>query len=267
VVRRLASKLRVSPDRAGFLSVSRAQLLKAQEQIMLPSPFFHLRDSQRRDPSFGITRFLPVHGDDVLPVPSLEAFASGAAHGIDLMIGTTSEEANIFFAPSGARDKISRFLAIFLTSRALPNARRALAAYGLNEAGARPGHVMTRAWTDLMFRAMARRTAELKGERTFVYEFDWRSPALGGQLGAAHAMELPFVFDTLACASGPRGLMGENPPQALADSIHALWVRFATDGTAPWPAFDGETRRVYSLTAQTAAHEPVMPAAAFLPQG
>jgi len=125
--------------------------------------------------------------------------------------------------------------------------------------------VLTRALTDLMFRAMTRRTAELHQGRSFVYEFDWRSPALGGQFGAAHAVELPFVFDTLAAASGENGLLGEAPPQALADSIHALWIRFATDGTAPWPPFDPVGRQVYSLTKQTAAHEPVMPAATFLP--
>jgi len=116
-----------------------------------------------------------------------------------------------------------------------------------------------------MFRAMTRRTAELHKGRSFVYEFEWRSPALGGEFGAAHALELPFVFDTLASASGERGLLGEAPPQALADSIHALWVQFATDGAAPWPEFDAVGRQVYSLTRQEAAHEPVMAAAAFLP--
>jgi para-nitrobenzyl esterase len=119
--------------------------------------------------------------------------------------------------------------------------------------------------TDLMFRWMTRRTAELHKGRSHVYEFDWRSPAIDGQLGAAHAVELPFVFDTLAAASGPRGLVGENAPQTLADSIHALWIRFATDGSLPWPEYDSTTRQVYSLTQGTAAHEAVMPAASFLP--
>ena len=119
--------------------------------------------------------------------------------------------------------------------------------------------------TDLMFRWMTRRTAELHRGRSYVYEFEWRSPAFGGQLGAAHAVELPFVFDTLGVASGPIGLLGEHPPQALADSIHALWVRFATDGSVPWPEYEPSTRLVYSLTRAAAAHEDVMPAAAFLP--
>ena len=29
---------------------------------------------------------------------------------------------------------------------------------------------------------------------TYVYLFDWESPAFGGVLGSCHALELPFVF-------------------------------------------------------------------------
>ncbi len=73
------------------------------------------------------------------------------------------------------------------------------------------------------------------------------------------------MFDTLATATGPQGLAGENPPQALADRVHRLWVRFATDGSLPWDEFNEETRQVYSLEKGAAFSEPVMPAAAFLP--
>jgi para-nitrobenzyl esterase len=232
---------------------------------MRPSLWLDMRDKDGRDPSFGITRFMPVHGDDVLPEPMIDALRNGAGRHIDLLIGTNSEEANLFVVPGDIRGKMRRWAAQFALGRALPKARDALRAYGLDRKGAKPGEVFGRALTDLMFRWMARRTAELHGGRAFVYEFDWRSPAFDGELGAAHAVELPYVFDTLACASGPRGLLGFAPPQSLADSIHALWIRFATDGTVPWPEYDPQSRLVYSLTRQTAEHEPVMPAAPYLP--
>src|SRR5690606_40255394 len=65
--------------------------------------------------------------------------------------------------------------------------------------------------------------------RSWMYEFAWHSPHLG--LGAAHAMEIPFVFDTL---NGPHAvdLTGTQPPQTLADTMHAAWVRFAQIGRA-----------------------------------
>jgi para-nitrobenzyl esterase len=265
VLKRVARRLRISPDRAGFLSISIEKLLAAQAWVMIPSLWLDLRDKDGRDPSFGITRFLPVHGDDVLPVPPLDALRSGAGQKIDLLIGATSEEANLFFVPGGIRDKLSRWAALFFLWRALPRAREALRAYGLGQKGEKPGYVLSRALTDLMFRSMVRRTAELHRGRSHVYEFDWRSPALGGQLGAAHAVELPFVFDTLASASGEKRLLGPEPPQELANSIHKLWIAFATDGTVPWPEYDPVDRQVYSLTQRSTICEPVLGAARFLP--
>jgi para-nitrobenzyl esterase len=96
-------------------------------------------------------------------------------------------------------------------------------------------------------------------------EFDWRSPALGGKLGAAHGIVVPFIFDTLPAATGPNKLLGLNPPQALADRYHGVWVRFVKGEAPAWPAFDAATRAVYSLTRGTAEHEPPMAAAAFVP--
>ncbi|RYH12867.1 MAG: carboxylesterase/lipase family protein, partial [Alphaproteobacteria bacterium] len=111
----------------------------------------------------------------------------------------------------------------------------------------------------------ARRFAEEHKGRTHMYQFDWRSPAFAGELGACHGMELPFVFDTLATATGPQCLAGEAPPQALADRVHKIWVDFARDGSLPWAPFDRDGRHVYSLLDGEARHEPPMPAAPFLP--
>jgi len=125
VTKRLAQRLRVPPTREGFLSVSIERMLQAQAWVMKPSFFLDLRDDQGRDPSYGITRFLPVHGDDVLPTPAFEAWSQGAGRDIDLLIGATSEEANLFLVPGGGRDKVNAFVAKLFVGRALP--RRASA--------------------------------------------------------------------------------------------------------------------------------------------
>ena len=55
-------------------------------------------------------------------------------------------------------------------------------------------------------------------------------------LGACHGLEIPFVFDTLG--NGTEPLWGTNPPQQLADTMHAAWVAFATNGDCGWPKYD-----------------------------
>jgi carboxylesterase type B len=70
------------------------------------------------------------------------------------------------------------------------------------------------------------------GLHLHMYEFAWRSPQFGGRLGAAHSVEIPFVFDTLG---GTQPLLGPDPPQSLATMMHAAWVAFATSGDCGWP--------------------------------
>ncbi len=265
LVKKLAKMLGITPDRAGFASIDPADAFGALEKVSAPTARIDLRDPNGREPVFGISRFVPVHGDDVLPLQPLEAIKQGAGADIDILIGTNAEEMNLYLVPTGVRDKIGGLLATYLLHRSHPKARKTLKAYGLGCKGVKPGQALTNAMNDLVFRWPARRFAEEHVGHTHMYEFDWRSPAFAGELGASHGMELAFVFDTLECATGIEGLLGTAPPQELADHCHKIWVDFARDGSLPWAQFDRETRLVYSLTERQAKYEPAMPAAEFLP--
>jgi len=265
LVKRLAKLLGIKPDAAGFATPSHEALADAVEKLSSPLARLDLRDDAGHEPVFGISRFIPVFGDDVLPEPPVAALGKGAGAAIDVLIGTNSEEMRLYFVPTGVKQKMFGWLARRFIGKSNPYARAALKAYGLGQKGVSAGDAFTAALTDLVFRWPSRVYAAAHQGRTFMYEFDWRSPASGGELGACHGIELPFVFDTLATVTGPQGLAGEDPPQALAERVHRLWVRFATDGSLPWDEFTTETRHVYSLEKGAAFNEPVMPAAAFLP--
>ena len=114
------------------------------------------------------------------------------------------------------------------------------------------GAIYCAATTDLVFRWPARRFAAAHQGTVHLYEFGWPSTAFGGALGACHALELPFVFNTLACCTGANALAGPAPPQALADRVHGLWVEFARSGRLPWPRYEARTRQVYALERATA---------------
>jgi para-nitrobenzyl esterase len=82
-----------------------------------------------------------------------------------------------------------------------------------------------------MFRSPSRRAARRHPGPTYVYEFAWRSPLHG----AAHGLDVPFVFDTTqAC----RGLIGDDAPGALTQAMHQAWLDFATHGDPGWPTYD-----------------------------
>lgn len=263
VVDRLAKVLGVSADVAGFRSVSLQAGLDAQDVVQAPTSGLDMRGENGRDPAYGLSKFLPVHGDDVIPVPPLQALAQGAGAEIDLLIGTNAEEMNLYFAPTGVKAKLGRVLAWFLLSRTERGAFGILQRYGLGRRGVTGGGTLTRALTDLVFRWPARAYAQAHQGHTHFYEMDWRSPAVNGELGACHGVDVPFVFNTLASATGPTGLLGQTaPPQALADSVHKVWIDFARDGSAPWPEYDAHTRQVYQLSKGRAERDADFPIAA-----
>ena len=264
LVRRLARLLKITPDAAGFAGAPFDRVWAAIGKVAKPIGGVDLRDARGFEPVYGISRFIPVYGDDVLPEHPLRALEGGAGQEVELLIGSNREEMNLYFVPTGIRRRIPGWLAKWLVGRSNPLAGKALRAYGLG-GGKKAGEAMTEALSDLVFRWPARQFAEAHRGRTHVYDFEWRSPACEGQLGACHGIELPFVFDTLGIASGPAGLVGEHPPQELADRVQRLWVGFARDGTLPWPPFDRDGRQVHQLFADRTIAEPVMPAAAFTP--
>ncbi len=108
--------------------------------------------------------------------------------------------------------------------------------------------------TDWFFRLPALRLAEARAAgpgSTHVYEFAWPSPQFAGRLGACHALEIPFVFDTLG-APGSDAMSGPGAPQDLADVVHRAWVAFATTGDPGWPSYDLDLRPVQVFGTPTA---------------
>lgn len=267
VTRKLAKMMGIAPTLNGFRSTTIEQGLDALAKVQLPTARLDLRDANGFEPAYGLSRFLPIHGDDVLPVQPLKAVQDGAGAEVDLLIGSNTDEMNIYLVPTGVRAKIGKLLSWFVLSRSIRKAGAILKAYGMGQRGRKPGVVLTEAMTDLVFRWPARVFAAAHKGRTHVYEFGWSSPALPSQggLGACHAVELPFVFDTLPTGTGPKGFLGEAPPQDLADRTHRIWVDFARDGSLPWPEYSREAPVVYRIDLDKAEAEAAPPAAKFWP--
>jgi para-nitrobenzyl esterase len=82
-----------------------------------------------------------------------------------------------------------------------------------------------------------------QGGDTYVYLFEWESPAFGGVLGACHALELPFVFGVVHVPV-VQMFTGDGPEsEALSAQMQRAWLAFAHTGNPThaeleWPTWD-----------------------------
>lgn len=193
----------------------------------------------------------PVVDGDVLPGVPIERIRDGSAADIDVIVGTNVDDWRLFLAFTGELGTItdemitgpvSRYGAMSFGAYGLP-ADRALAAYRAAYPSASPGDLLAAIQTDWWCRIPAIRLADAhvtKASRTYMYEFGWPSPVGNGLFGACHALEIPFVFDSLDLGPGQMlgDLLGNDAPRELARQMHAAWVSFATRGDAGWPEYE-----------------------------
>jgi para-nitrobenzyl esterase len=252
IARRLAETLDVEPTRQAIAGLSPERVVEAQAK---------LREDllARPDPAAwgevtltGLP-WAPTVDGDTLPEVPVERLGAGAAADIDLMVGSTTEETRLFLVPGDAIDHVDdAALSALAAAYGLPP--EGVGAYRAARPGASAGDLFSAIQTDWYWRLPAMRLADAHAASaraaTFVYEFAWPSPQMGGRLGAAHAVEIPFVFDTLGLGTGP--LLGTDPPQSLADAMHAAWAAFAATGDPGWPRYDPERRATMRFDAAPA---------------
>jgi carboxylesterase type B len=248
--RHLAGKLGVAPTREAIAAVPVERLLAAQAELkaeLLAHP-----DPQRwgQEVVTSTLPWQPVIDGQVIPGFPIDRIVAGASAQADVMVGTNIDDWRLFSVFSGTIDQITEQI---LTGPVNIYGYQALAAYGLPVdtalaayraayPDASPGDLLAAVQTDWWVRIPAIRLAEAHANPTsgtYMYEFAWASPQFDGRLGAVHALEIPFVFDTLdqqLPLLGP--LLGPNPPPQLADTMHAAWVGFATNGDPGWPNYD-----------------------------
>ena len=242
VGRNLAEALGVDTSLEAVGRVPLDQLLLAQTRLagelaLRPDP------SRWGETAANGMMFEPVVDGTVLPERPFERVRAGGTHGLELLAGVTAEEFRLFMVPTGTIDQVTEER-LALTAAALGLGPDGLAVYRASRPHRTAGDVLADVISDWFFRIPALRLAEAhaaRGGTVFVYEFAWGSPLFGGRLGACHALELGFVFDTLQAATG---LTGPNPPQALADAVHRAWVAFATGGDPGWAPYQEERRAV-----------------------
>ncbi|WP_406174705.1 carboxylesterase/lipase family protein [Streptomyces sp. NBC_00996] len=247
MVRRMATRMKIPATAEAFAAVDRDLLLRTQADVgKLSSPVLG-------GPAFGI-----VVDGDLVPREPLEALVEGAAPDVDLLLGWTSEEYRLWLVPGGLLERVDRLGPVALAGamarchcgHEVPRGYRAI------HPDLGTADLVGQMVTDHLLRVPLHRLADAPTRQSpsYVYEFAW--PSNVPDLGACHALELGFVFDTADVPESAK-LAGPGAPQELADAMHSAWVRFAVDGDPGWAAWDASHPvRVFGGTGGTGIGEP-----------
>ncbi|WP_075980000.1 carboxylesterase/lipase family protein [Bacillus massilinigeriensis] len=193
----------------------------------------------------------PVIDGVSIPKAPEEAISAGSAKDVSILIGTNKDEYRIFtaFDPEWKNADESKVTSHFEKTFGplLPIISRQFSdGKPLNQ------ELFNKLLTISIFTSPAQRLAELQvnhGAPVWMYRFDWETPVFGGALKATHALEIPFVWNTL---NKPKteNFTGASPErQLVANQMHSAWISFARNGNpnteqnSEWPKYDVEKRQ------------------------
>lgn len=195
----------------------------------------------------GIQAYSPLIDGETLPRHPLAMIAQGSAADVAILTGTNRDEWRLFTLMSGGakvdEEELERTFG--------DQAESALAMYTQARVDGSPEFAWIDIMSDKVFRMPMLRLVEAQAQQgapVWVYRFDWESPVFGGVLGAAHAMELPFVFNTLDLGISRLFTGDSSARQPLADLMHAAWAAFISNGDPsiaalpPWPRYNLQRR-------------------------
>lgn len=213
--------------------------------------------------AFGLVP-LPTYGTDVLPDPSPRAIERGSARHVDLLVGWTADETNMFWPHGMAEPALAQLRPagdVAFAGRGLSGAEVLERYREIHRLSAITEAVLPFT-TDLMFRLPSIRLAEAAqrhNPRTYMFRFGWK-----GRFGAVHGLDVPFAFDTID--RNPellRLLGGDSAPRSLATVMHGAWVSFVETGIPrhaglpEWPPYDGARRATMHLDVDSQViHDP-----------
>jgi para-nitrobenzyl esterase len=231
--RRVVAELAVTVDELGDVPIDR--LIACQERL---------------GQELGLGAFAPYVDGVTIPRLPIDVIRDGGAAGIPLLAGSNRDEWTLFEVFLG-EGTVAPFKPL-LRQRLGPVLDQLLDLHRADH----PGRSESRAWVELVgevvFRIPVIRLAEAQaGHATpvYLYRFDWQSPALDGRLGAAHALELPFVWNRLDLPMASI-LLGPDlaAVQPLVTTMHASWAQFIKTGDPngggfpSWPTYETERR-------------------------
>ncbi len=232
-------------------NITVAQLLKGQEQLGLK-----VRESEAR-----ATPFIPVVDGEVIPEFPIEAIIKGSAKNIPIIAGNALDELKAMnmmdpilrnLDETGMVERLNNLVPPDMVPGLINVYRDALKKRGSK---ADSLDIYGTISMDMMFRMATIKLVEAQrdnGAVAYNYLFTYKSPVMGGVLGAMHGLESPFLFGNLDpdfCGTGPE-------VESLAVKIQDSCIAFVRTGDpscesiGKWPVY-GKGRQTMILDKNT----------------
>ncbi|MHA1730245.1 MAG: carboxylesterase/lipase family protein [Promethearchaeota archaeon] len=211
---------------------------------------------------FTFAEYYPPYIDgNVLPMHPYEAIRKGIAKNFEILAGTNEDEFKLFSLMNPDANKMDKKLLYKSFKETLTKLgqndskiQKFIGLYekiGNEKSSTSPLAILEEFQTDYIFRIPLIRYMEEQSahqQNLYVYMFNWKSPAMGGVLGACHALEIPFVWNSLLDVE-----MGFFPKRTeetdkLSSLMMDCWINFARtgnpnhDGIPNWPKYEKNLR-------------------------
>ena len=198
----------------------------------------------------------PYYGTEVLPEAPIELYKKGYARHISIMAGSTADEARLFMGEGVNLNLEEQKL---FASRAVGDA-----ALCLKEEDKKyyqefwrvcrtqePGLVETEFINELMFRVPMLQQLDVQSafKKTFCYY--WSYPSSNPEIGAAHSVELMFVFNMRGFGTSS-AFNGTNNSDEIFTAVMQMWTNFARCGNpstdkVEWKAYSADDQNVLDI--------------------
>ena len=198
----------------------------------------------------------PYYGTEVLPEAPIELYKKGFAKHISIMAGSTADEARLFM---GEGPKLNLEEQKIFAQRAVGAAvpylkdedKKYYEQFQRVCRTPEPGLVETEFIDELMFRVpmLQQLDAQSAFNKTFCYY--WSYPGSNPDVGAAHSVELLFVFDLRSVGTGS-AFNGTNIPEEIFTAVQQTWTNFARCGNPStdridWKAYSADEQNVLDI--------------------
>ena len=198
----------------------------------------------------------PYYGTEVLPEAPIELYKKGYAKHISILAGSTADEMRLFMGEGPMLSvEEQKLYAQRAAGDAVPYLKEEDKKYyeefkrvcRIQE----PGLVETEFINELMFRVPMLQQLGVQSAFNKTFSYYWSYPSSNAEVGAAHSVELMFVFNVRGLGTSST-FNGTNNSDEIFTSVQQMWTNFARCGNpstdkVEWKAYSAQDRNVLDI--------------------